>query len=61
MPAKHCVWFEDQHDLMEALACTIRELAVLVREGRQNHSFGIRYPRGCLYFAFVIGAPVGEG
>jgi len=48
MPAKHRVWFEDQHHLMEALACTICGLPVLVREGRQNHSFGIRYPRGRL-------------
>jgi hypothetical protein len=41
MPAKYRVWFEDQHHLMEVLAGTLRSLAVLVRESRQYHSFGI--------------------
>ena len=51
MSAKYRVWFEDQHDRMEVVACTIRGLAVLVREGGQYHSFGIRYSQGRLHFA----------
>lgn len=51
LPAKHRVGLEDQHHLIETLACVSCRVHELVCESRQHHPFRIGDPRSSLHLA----------
>ena len=51
MPAKDCVWLEDQHNLIEGVLCVFCGVTEFVCQGCQDDSFWIRYSWRRLYFA----------